>query len=57
MPGMHKYGESNTTEIMMACHFRSGMYEISGRLIFVEQSVQGKKCSGSITDGEFIECR
>jgi hypothetical protein len=23
----------------MACHFQSGMYEISGCLIFIEQSV------------------
>jgi len=41
---MHEYGETKTTRIMMAgnCTSRdclSGTYEISGRLIFVEQSV------------------
>jgi len=40
-PRMHKYGENKTTRIMMATsrHCLSGTYEISGRLIFVEQSV------------------
>jgi len=32
-PQIYKYGENKTTRIM------SGTYEISGRLIFVEQSV------------------
>jgi len=43
-PQIHKYAETKTTQIMMAnCTSRdclSGTYEISGRLIFVEQSVQ-----------------
>jgi len=41
-PQMHKYEESETNYDgnCTAHHFRSGTYEISGRLIFVEQSVQ-----------------
>jgi hypothetical protein len=41
-PRMKKYEESKTTRIMMATtsrDFRSETYEISGRLIFVGQSV------------------
>jgi hypothetical protein len=41
-PRIHKYGETKTTRIMMATTSRdclSGTYEISGRLIFVEQSI------------------
>jgi hypothetical protein len=43
-PRMCKYGESKTTQIMMATvrHVTSEAYEISGLLIFVEQSVQLK---------------
>jgi len=41
-PQMHKYGESkmNYDGNCMAHHFWSRMYEISGRLIYVEQTVQ-----------------
>jgi len=42
-PRMHKYGEGKTTRIMTATytshHCLSRAYEISGRLISVEQSV------------------
>jgi len=42
--GMHKYGESrNDSHYESNCtsrHFRSGTYEISGRLTFVGQSVR-----------------
>jgi len=44
-PRMRKYGESKTTRIMMASvpHVSSGsgLKKISGRWIFVGQSVQG----------------
>ena len=41
-PQMHKYGESKTTQIMMAGvrhDFQFGTSKILGRLIFVEQRV------------------
>ena len=63
---MRKYGESKTTRIMMATvpHVTSGsgLKKISGRWIFVGQSVQlagacecGNELSGSIKSGEFLD--
>jgi hypothetical protein len=48
---MHKYGESKMTQIMMATvwhvsHTQSGVYKISGCLIFVEQSVHSNQYVG-----------
>jgi hypothetical protein len=43
MPRMHKHGETETIQIMMATtlrDFQSGTLKISDRLIFVEQRVQ-----------------
>jgi len=46
VPQMHKYGESTNNSHYngnhMSHHFWSGMYEISGTLIFVGQRVQLK---------------